>query len=86
MPIVANEKETTMSEFTVTKARYAKGMMLVRAPSTDGFITTAARTLRDDLNCRFTNREGGYIASPRKVERFRKIMADMAAPSACAPL
>lgn len=63
-----------MSEFTVSRARYAKGMMLVRCPSLDGFMTRPARILRDELNCRYTGREGGYIASPRKVERLRQAM------------
>lgn len=64
-----------MSEFTVTPARYAKGMLLVRCTSDGIFISRPARILRDELNCRFTNREGGYIASARKVERLRQALA-----------
>lgn len=69
-----NTEETDVS-YSVSKARYAKGMMLVRAPSTDGFKNREARLLTA-LNFRWTNRENGYVGSPTKVAKFMKLHAE----------
>jgi hypothetical protein len=58
--------------YTVREARYARGMMLVGAPSVTGFKSRAARLL-GALRCRFTNRERGYIVSPAKLARFERL-------------
>jgi len=61
--------------FSVHKARYAKGMMLVQAPSQTGFKSRAQRLL-GALNFRWTNRERGYVGSPTKVAKFEKLYAE----------
>lgn len=53
----------------VTRARYAKGMMLVRCPSVDGFKSRASY-LASALRGRWTNRERGYVMSPSKAARL----------------
>lgn len=61
--------------FTVTAARYAKGMMaLVTHDGVDMFKGRAAR-LADYLNARYSNRERAYILSPAKVEKLRNLYA-----------
>ncbi|MDQ0510908.1 hypothetical protein [Ancylobacter amanitiformis] len=75
-----------MDDFTVFAARYNKGKLVVRCPSPDGYKTLAARIIGDDLKCRFSYREGGYIASATKVEKFRRIIAGPTAAPAGAPL
>jgi hypothetical protein len=62
--------------YTITPARYAKGQMLVRCPSGDGYKTRAARLIGDGLKCRFSGRCGGYIASPAKARRFERLYAE----------
>lgn len=62
--------------YTVSTTRYAKGQLLVRCPSPDGFKTRASRLIGDGLKARWTNREGGYIASPAKVAKFEKMYKD----------
>lgn len=59
--------------FIISVAGYAKNMLLVRCPSPDGYKTRAARLIGDGLNCRWTNRESGYIASATKVEKFKRM-------------
>lgn len=61
--------------YTVNPARYAKGMLLVRAASADGYKTRVARLL-DALKCRWTNRERGYVVSPSKLRRLERLLAD----------
>jgi len=61
---------------TVSKAKYAEGMFLVRAPSTTTFKTRAARLAGDGLKGRYTNREKGYVMSPAKFEKFKKLYMD----------
>ena len=63
-------------EISVGKARYAKGMMIVRVLKNEhaGFKNRA-----DRLCCylgRWTHREKGYIMSPLKVERLKGYLAD----------
>lgn len=60
---------------TVSTARYAKGMMAVRCPSSDGLKSRAA-CLAVALKGRFSNREHAYIMSPRKAERLAALYAD----------
>lgn len=58
--------------YTITPARYAKGMKLVRCtPDGSGFKTRAMR-LCDFMRGRWTNREGGYVMSPTKATRFER--------------
>lgn len=61
--------------YTITPARYAKGQMLVRCPSTDGLKTRAARLIGDGLRGRYTGRESGYIVSPAKARKFERLFA-----------
>jgi hypothetical protein len=63
-------------EYTVHPAAYAKGKLLVRCPSSDGFKTRAARLIGDGLKGRWTNRESGYLASPARVEKFKRLYAE----------
>jgi len=60
-------------DFSVTPARYAKGMLAVRCPSPNGYKTRAARLIGDGLNCRWSNRERAYIVSPTKLARFETL-------------
>jgi hypothetical protein len=62
--------------YTVGTAQYAKGMLIVRCPSSDGFKTRAARLIGDGLHARWTHRESGYIASPAKVKKFEQLFVD----------
>lgn len=66
----------TDAPYTIQPARYAKGMMLVRTSDGSGYKTRAARLIGDGLRCRYTGREGGYVASPSKVRRFEKLYAE----------
>ena len=61
----------TSSEYTVRRARYAKGQALVQVKSTGGMKGRAARLLHA-LKCKFVNREGGYSCSPSKLAKFVK--------------
>lgn len=63
-----------MSEPIITSARYAKGMMLAKCPSQNGWKSRAAR-LAEYLRGRYTNRERGYILSPRKAQRLAELYA-----------
>lgn len=57
----------------MTKARYAKNMMLVRVRrETHGMKNRAAR-LCDHLRGRWTNREKGYVMSRCKVEKLKAL-------------
>jgi hypothetical protein len=65
----------TSSEYTVRRARYAKGQALVQVKSTGGMKGRAARLLHA-LKCKFVNREGGYSCSPSKLAKFEKMMRE----------
>lgn len=66
---------TTQEPFTVTRARYAKGMMAVQVhDNRDGFKGRTAR-LCDALKGRWSNREGAYIMSPNKVKKLQSLYA-----------
>ena len=58
--------------FTVSKAKYAKGMMAVQCHRVDGY-KTRAMMLCDGLNGRYSGRENAYILSPRKAERLKEL-------------
>lgn len=62
-------------EYTIASARYAKGMLAVSCPSTDGYKTRAAR-LCEHVGGRWSNRESAYIMSPAKVARFQGLHDD----------
>lgn len=68
--------ERPTADYRISSARYAKGKMLVRCPSPDGYKTRAARLIGDGLKGRWTNREGGYVASPTKAAKFEKLFAE----------
>lgn len=59
--------------YSITPARYAKGAFIVRCPSDTGFKTRAGRLIGDGLNCRYTGRERGYVASAAKVRKFEAL-------------
>lgn len=65
-----------MSDYTTTPARCPAGSFVVRCPSSNGFKTRAARLIGDGLNCRYSHREGGYIASATKVRKFEALYAE----------
>jgi len=65
----------TAAPYTITPARYSKGNMIVRPVGNGGFKSRACRLIADGLNCRYTGREGGYVASPSKVAKFERLYA-----------
>ena len=66
-----------MSTYSVEPAKYAKGKLLVRfSKDGTGLKDRAQRILFDGLNCRYTGRENGLIASPTQVARFEKLLAE----------
>lgn len=74
--LCAGARLTLAGAFTVSKARYAKGMMLVR-PVNDGTGTkTRSARLCVALRARWTNRERGYVMSLAKVEKLRDLVSD----------
>lgn len=62
--------------YSIAPARYSKDNFIVQAPSSTGYKTRAARLIGDGLNCRYTNREQGYVASANKVKKFEKLYAE----------
>ena len=64
-----------MADYTISPARYAKGQMLVRCPSTNGLKSRAA-CVAEALKGRYTHREHGYILSPTKAKRFEQLLRD----------
>lgn len=62
--------------FTISPARYAKGMVKIEAPSTDGRKTRAARLADSLARGRYTGREKAYILSPSAARRFEKLYAE----------
>ncbi|MER9615588.1 hypothetical protein [Mesorhizobium sp. M0207] len=71
----AHVVSTLQGSYSIGRARYAKGMLAVRCPSSTGYKTRAARLIGDGLNCRWSGRERAYIASPSKVAKFEKLFA-----------
>ena len=60
---------------TTSPARYAKGQVAVRCPSSDGYKTRAAR-LAEHVGGRYSNREYAYIMSPTKAEKLLRLHAE----------
>lgn len=60
------------ADIVTAPARYAKNMLAVRCPSTNGFKTRAAR-LAEHLKGRWSNREKAYIMSPTKAQKLRSL-------------
>jgi hypothetical protein len=58
--------------YTITPARYAKGMMAVRCPSTDGWKTRAARLAGYFARERYSGREHAYIMTRAAALRFEE--------------
>ncbi len=66
-----------MTDYSVAPARYAKGKYLVTIQSDrSGIMGRAERLIHRGLNCRFTGRENGFIASASQVRRFEKLYAE----------
>lgn len=61
-----------MRGFTVSRARYARGMMAVQAPGKDG-LKTRAGYLCEALKFRYSHRERSYIGSPAKVRKLEHL-------------
>ena len=61
--------------YIIRRARYAKGMLAVRAPATASVASlVAGRVMQVEIEARWSDRENAYIASPAKVARFLEIM------------
>lgn len=56
--------------YTIAPARYAKGMMAVRCPSTTGFKTRAACLAGYFSRERWSGRERAYIMSAAAARKF----------------
>lgn len=63
-------------EYSISPARYAKGKMAVRCPSSTGWKTRAARLAEAIARGRYTGREGAYIMSPAAAIRFERLFLD----------
>ena len=62
--------------YTVGKARYSKGNLIVHVQSDgSGFKSNESKIL-DTLGFRYTGRENGYVGSAKKVEGFEKLVKD----------
>lgn len=75
-PFLRTALEFDMSDYTISPARYAKNMMAVRTPSTDGWKTRAARLAENLARGRYTNREGAYLMSRTAAEKFKRLYAE----------
>lgn len=64
-----------MTDYTIAPARYAKRMVAIRCPSSDGFKTRAARLASALSRDRYSGRESAYILSARAAERFQALYA-----------
>lgn len=62
--------------YTISPARYSKGNMAVRCPSSTGWKTRAARLASRLANGRYTGREQAYIMSAAAAKRFEKLYAE----------
>ena len=56
--------------YEISKARYAKGMVLVRCKDGKEGLAGDAERLCRALRGRYTNRENGYVLSPTKAAKF----------------
>jgi len=64
-----------LEAYTITPARYAKGKMVIHAPSTDGYKTRAAR-LAEYVGGRYVGRSNGYVVSSSAAKRFEALFAE----------
>lgn len=64
-----------MSDYSITRARYAKGMMAVRTPSDTGYKTRAAYLAEALANGRYTGRENAWIMGPNRAALFERFYA-----------
>jgi hypothetical protein len=62
--------------FTIGQARYSKGNVLIQPTRNESHTKGRAERLLGALNCRYTNREHGYVCSPSKAKKFEKLLAD----------
>ncbi len=60
-------------EFTMSPARYAKGMVAVTCPGKDGYKTRAGYLCSSICRERYSGREQAYILSPAQAERFYRL-------------
>ena len=63
-------------EYTIDKARYAKKSIIIKAPSNASHTKTRAMRLAEHLHGRWSNREGGYIMSETKQQKFIDLFND----------
>jgi hypothetical protein len=63
-------------DFQISKARYAKDKFLVQPTRRDDHLKTRTARLLGAMNCRWTNRERGYICSAVQVAKLEKYLAD----------
>lgn len=64
-----------MNAYMISPYRYAKGSVVCRCTSNDGWKTRASR-LADGLRGRWSHRAGGYVMSPAKAARFERLYAE----------
>jgi hypothetical protein len=64
------------ADYTIGEAKYAKGMMAVRCPGKDGWMTRAGRLAQSLARGRYTHREGAYIMSPTRARKFETLYAE----------
>lgn len=63
--------------YTIRPARYAKGQFIITPQdSQGGYKGRVLRLVGDGLNCRYSGRCGGYVASPSKVAKFERLYAN----------
>jgi len=62
--------------YTITPARYSKDNFIVRTQADGSWKSRACRLIGDGLNCRWTGREKGYVASASKVRKFERLYAE----------
>lgn len=61
--------------YTITPARYSKGNFIVQTHNEGPWKGRAERLIHDGLNCRYTGREHGFVASAAKVRKFEAAYA-----------
>lgn len=66
-----------MTDYTIAPARYAKGKVVVRCPSTDGYKTRAAYlAAAKGIGGKYVGRSGGYTMSPSAAKKFERLYAE----------
>ena len=72
--------ENLTQTYTVTQARYAKGMMAIHCKADGtGWKTLAALIISGMPGVRYSGRESAYICSPGRAAKFEAEMADIQA-------